>query len=85
LDAYAQKTYTNSLEEREDIYSDKKMQKVMERIFEKNEIKEINRLTFGVNLSKEKGLAGIIRDLQSPDSGVFLEENARGGIQVLEN
>ncbi|MCX6823629.1 MAG: hypothetical protein NT085_00680 [candidate division SR1 bacterium] len=45
----------------ENIYKDKKIEKVMERIFDdEKDQKEIRKGTFKVNLSKEDGLAGII-------------------------
>ncbi|MEI6118274.1 MAG: hypothetical protein WCP92_03350 [bacterium] len=43
-----------------DIYSDKKLPKYMEAIFDNETKKELHRGTFRINLGKEDGLGGII-------------------------
>ncbi len=44
----------------ENIYTDNRLRKTMERIFDDEEGKEIRKGTFKINLDKENGLAGII-------------------------
>jgi hypothetical protein len=73
VDAYTSNVYGTASEDLENIYSDKHMKRVMEKIFEPTEIQEIKKNTFGVNLSKENGLAGLIRDLQENDLGLSLQ------------
>lgn len=48
----------------ENIYKDDKLKKVMERVFDDEEEKELRKWTFKVNLQKEDGLAGIIIDIR---------------------
>ncbi len=49
----------------ENIYKDNKIVKVMERIFDNEEQKELKKWTFRVNLWLEKGLAGMIVDIRN--------------------
>jgi hypothetical protein len=48
----------------ENIYKDNKLHKVMERIFDNEDKKELRRGNFKINLDKEDGLAGIIVDIR---------------------
>lgn len=49
----------------ENIYKDNKIVKIMERIFDNEEQKELRKWTFRVNLWLEKGLAGMVVDIRN--------------------